>query len=107
MKAIVVNPNEQPKVVDIDSDLESLQNIVKGLIQVVFPPSHGDSDVCLICNDEGKLMHLPLNRPLLLESGEIYDIVAGPFILCRAPFDSDTFESLRPDDIERFLQMYA
>ena len=47
MKAIIVEPDERPRVADIQSDLESLQAIVAGDIQVVYP---FDDTVGIICN---------------------------------------------------------
>jgi len=35
-------------------------------------------EVALICNDEGKLQGLPLNRGLRDERGELYDIICLP-----------------------------
>ena len=64
--------------------------------------------VALICNDEGKLIGLPQNRPLKHpETGEIYDIVCGPFFLCSAPPDSENFESLPDDLIEKYSKVFA
>lgn len=68
MKAIIVEPDARPRVADIQSDLESLQEIVAGNIQVVYP---FDDPVGIICNDEGKILGLPLNRALRDENGEM------------------------------------
>lgn len=63
--------------------------------------------MALICHEEGKLLDLPLNRYLRLEdTGEIYDIIAGAFFLCAAPPDSDRFESLSPEQIERYTKRF-
>lgn len=37
--------------------------------------------MALICNEEGKLMGLPLNRALFDDDGHIYDIVSGNFLI--------------------------
>lgn len=62
-----------------------------GAIQALYP---FEEPVALICNDEGKLLGLPLNRALRDEEGRMYDIVAGTFFLCGVPEDSDSFGSL-------------
>ena len=59
MQVVVVEPKKKPVVQDIDTGLESMQKIVGGSIQAVYP---FDEPVALICNEEGKLLNLPLNR---------------------------------------------
>ena len=34
-----------------------------------------------VCNDEGKLIGLPLNRALYDDEGHLYDIVPGNFLI--------------------------
>ena len=103
MKAIIVKPQEKPIVADIDSSLNAMQEVVGGWIQAIYP---FEDPVALICNEEGKLMGLPLNRALRTETGEVYDIVAGTFFLCGAPPDSDHFTSLTDDQIVTFLHRF-
>ena len=50
--------------------MESMQQLVGGLIQVLYP--FRDAEVALICNDEGKLLGLPFNRALRDERGATY-----------------------------------
>ncbi len=37
--------------------------------------------MALICNEEGKFLGLPLNRALRDDAGEVYDIIAGNFLI--------------------------
>lgn len=76
MTVLVVEPMKGPYVKEIDPDLHSLQAEVGGDIGATYPYS---DPVALVCNDEGKLIGLDLNRGLRDENGEIYDIVAGTF----------------------------
>lgn len=62
--------------------------------------------MALVCNDEGKLLGLPLNRGLKDEHGALYDIVCGTFFLCGAPPDSEQFESLSPEEVERYRDRF-
>ena len=59
MKVLMVEPGKSPYAAEIESGLKSLQAAVGGDIQAVYPY---EDPVALICNDEGKLMGLPLNR---------------------------------------------
>ena len=103
MRVLVVKPEHRPEVREIEGSLKSMQEIVGGLIQPVYP---FDDAVVLVCNDEGKLMNLPANRGLRDKDGQIYDIVCGTFFLCGAPADSDHFASLTPEQIERYEEIF-
>ena len=63
--------------------------------------------MALVCNDEGKLLGLPLNRVLRLDTGEIYDVIAGTFFLCAAPPGSEKFESLTEEQLARYAARFA
>ena len=103
MRVLVVKPEHRPEVREIEGSLKSMQEIVGGLIQPVYP---FDDTVVLVCNDEGKLMNLPANRGLRDKDGQIYDIVCGTFFLCGVPADSDHFTSLTLEQIERYEEIF-
>ena len=104
MKVLVIEPMKEPYIKVIDGKLETMQSIVGGLIQAIYPFDH--PEIALICNDEGKLNHLPLNRALLDADGNIVDIVAGTFFLCSAPADSENFESLTDEQIKIYTKRF-
>ena len=104
MRVLVVEPEHRPEVREVDDSLKAMQEIVGGLIQPVYP---FDEPVALICNDEGKMINLPMNRGLRDKSGQIYDIVFGTFFLCGAPPDSDHFTSLTPEQVERYRERFC
>lgn len=104
MKVLIVEPLKEPYVKEIPNTLEAEQAIVGELIQAIYPFDH--PEIALICNDEGKLMGLPLNRALFDKDGNIVDIIAGTFFLCSAPSDSDNFESLTDEQIEKYKKRF-
>ena len=75
IKVLMVVPGEHPREVVLKNDLDALQKAVsigcdnQGLIEVVSL----EKGVCIICNEEGKLLGLEGNRRL---GG---DIIAGVF----------------------------
>ena len=69
MRVLVVEPERRPEVREIDDSLKVMQEIVGGLIQPIYP---FNDPVALVCNDEGKLMNLPMNRSLRDKNGQIY-----------------------------------
>ena len=104
MTILLVSPGQQPKKTTIDDTLAAMQRTVGGPIQAIYP---FEEPVALICHEEGKLLHLPLNRALRSpDTGEIYDIIAGDFFLCAAPPDSEHFESLTDDQLERYARIF-
>ena len=100
--ALVVEPGEYPELKTIDNTLESLQSIVEGNIQAMYPYT---DEVALICNEDGKIVGLDLNRAVYSETGhEMIDIVAGTFIvvgLCE-----EDFASLSPTQAEKYSKMF-
>lgn len=104
MQAVIVEPKKKPVVQDIDSDLKSMQKIVGGSIQAIFP---FDEPVALICNEEGKLLNLPLNRALRDDEGNVYDIISGTFFVCAAPPDSDRFVGLTDQQVKTYMEQFA
>ena len=103
MRILVVEPERRPAVKEIDGSLKTMQNIVGGYIQAIYP---FDDSVALVANDDGKFMNLPANRGLRDKNGKIYDIVCGTFFICGAPADSDHFISLTPEQIERYQKRF-
>ncbi len=105
MKVLLIEPHEPPKPIVLDGSLASMQDAVGGTIQAVYSFSES---VVLVCNDEGKLLGLPLNRALRgEETGEVYDIICGTFFLCAAPPDSDSFASLNDEQIVRYTEKFS
>ena len=104
MRVIVVEPKKKPMVQDIGSDLASMQKIVGGSIQAVYP---FDQPMALICNEEGKLLNLPLNRALRDDEGNVYDIISGTFFVCAAPPNSDHFAGLTDQQVKMYMERFS
>ena len=101
IKVLLVEPEERPRVVEIGTGLEDLQHAVGGDIEVVYP---FEDRVGLIVNEEGKLIGLPLNRALRDENNEVYDIIAGSFLV--AGLTEDNFGSLTEEQIGKFEGLF-
>lgn len=106
MKVLIVEPEKAPKLAEIENTLDAMQEVVGGLIQPVKPLQFKD-DAIIVCNEEGKLLDLQPNAYLCYENGIPYDIVCGTFFICRAPADSEDFESLTDEQINEYFWMYA
>ena len=68
MIVLKVESQKAPERIGISGDLEFMQEIVGGSIQAIYP---FDEPIALICNEEGKLDGLPLNRSLRDEDGKM------------------------------------
>ena len=101
MRVVLVEPGKAARVAEIDSSLEGMQKTVGGYIQAVYP---FEETVCLVCNEEGKLQGLPLNRALRDEDNRIYDIVAGTFFVCDC--SAENFKSLNEKQLKHYTEMY-
>ena len=104
MQVVVVEPKKKPIVQDIDAGLESMQKMVGGSIQAIYP---FEEPVALIANEEGKLLNLPLNRALRDDEGNVYDIISGTFFVCAAPPDSDRFAGLTDQQVKTYIERFA
>ena len=104
MNVLVIEPYKEPYEKEINGKLKTLQGFVGGLIQVLYP--FEDEHIALICNDEGKLLGLPLNRALRDENGDIYDIIAGTFLICSAPPDRENFAGLSEEQMQKYKSKF-
>lgn len=102
LKVLVVEPRKRPYVQEIDGSLASMQKLVGGTIQAVYP---FEDAVALICNDEGKLLNLPYNRFLYDEQKQPYDVICGTFLVVGV--GAEDFQSLTAQQIRRYHEMYS
>ena len=95
---LIVEPNKLPYEKTIENTLEAKQEIVGGLIECTGLLK--DSDVSIICNEEGKIFGLPLNRDIG------HDIIAGTFIVAGVDYESGEFISLTEEQKERYKNIF-
>ena len=98
IKGLLVEPNELPKEIEIDNSLEAKQHLVGGYIECVYPSN--DNSVVFICNEEGKINGMPLNRDIG------YDIIAGPFLILGDDYENGDFKSLNENQILRYKMRF-
>ena len=96
MKIVYVEPNRKPFVSEIEHKLDAEQKAVKGYIEVIYI---GDNDVCLVGNEEAKLMGMEGNRRI----GES-TIIAGPFFA--VGLTEDDFRSLTDAEVEKYMECF-
>ena len=95
MKVVIVEPGKPGYVKDIEDKLENLQQIVGGYIEAItLKPG-----VVLVCNEEGKIKGLPINRDIG------FDYICGTFFICGTK--GEDFASLNDIQVETYLNAFS
>lgn len=98
LRVVIVEPGRYAYAAEIDNTLQAEQEVVGGLIDAIYP--WPDDKVCLILNDEGKLIPLEPNRTL----PEYEDVVFGTFFICGD--DGENFCGLTDEQVKRYLERF-
>lgn len=98
MRVVLVEPGKLAKVVNMENSLEAMQHAVGGYIEALYPY---EDMVAIVCNEEGKMNGMMLNRALYDEgNGKLYDIIAGPFFICGCR--GENFGSLTDEEVRKY-----
>lgn len=97
-KILLFPVQAKPKVMDIAAGLDPMQSLVGGYIENVTL----EEGVGLICNEEGKLKSLPLNRYV----EELRDTIRGPFFISRYNDEGETVD-VTPEDVKKYTEKFA
>lgn len=86
MVVLIKRPGSSAEVIKIDNKLATLQKLVEGPIECVYPFKNA---LGLIVNEEGKIQDKEPNFALVMD-GEIYDFVAGTALIVGLTMDDFT-----------------
>ena len=64
MRVVICEPGKQSRIAYIQPGLESLQQVVGGYIEPCYA---FEEEVCIVCNEEGKINGMPANRAVYVE----------------------------------------
>jgi len=102
IRVVLVEPGKLARIAQIGTTLEAMQQAVGGDIEAYSP---FEEQVCIVCNGEGKINGLPLNRAIRdADTGDIADIIAGTFFICDC--SGESFGSLSKEQQKRYLEKY-
>ena len=101
IKVVLVEPGKVARSADIDPSLAGLQQVVGGCIEAYYP---FEEQVCIVCNDEGKINGMELNRGIYGDDGKLMDIIAGPFFICDC--SGCSFGSLSSEQVEHYTKQF-
>ena len=96
---LYIEPNKLPVKKTIKNTLESKQKLVGGLIEYTYVKDC--DDIAIICNEEGKILGLPLNR----YTG--YDIIAGNFFIVGDDPKLGEDRSLTEEQINKYTKYFG
>lgn len=95
MKAIIKEVGKEPRIIEIENTLKTLQSLVEGYIETISLPGN----IILICNEEGKLKNMPHNFSLNC------DVIVGPVLF--VSFNGiDSFTDLSEEQIEIVMRTF-
>ena len=103
ISVLLIQPEKYPKIVEIEDSLEAMQALVGGDIEEYMP---FEDEAAIICNEEGKISGLPLNRAIYDSEHQIIEIMAGDFFICHAPISLEKFLSLPPDLEKKYSEKF-
>lgn len=100
IRVLVVEPRKLCEARGI-CGMREMQGIVGGDIEEVNPFPEA---VAVICNAKGRMLGLPVNRPLLDKDGLPYDIIHGTFFI--AGINEGEYVSLTDEQIQKYKELY-
>lgn len=99
LNVLLVKPNSLPEKHIIKNTLKEKQKLVYGLIEYTY--IQGCDDVAIICNEEGKINNLPINRDIG------HDIIFGNFIIVGDDPELGEDRSLTETQIEKYSKLFG
>lgn len=96
-----VEPDKAPELIEMKNELEAMQALVGGYIEV-YPLA---DDVAIVCNEEGKMNGMELNRPIY-HNGQTVEIIAGTFFIAGDDISIGEFVSLTDEQIAQYSEQF-
>lgn len=96
---LYIEPNKLPVKKTIKNTLEEKQKLVGGQIEYAYLSDC--DDVAIVCNEEGKILGLPLNRDIG------HDIIAGNFFLVGDDYEVGEDRSLTEEQITKYTKYFG
>lgn len=105
MKALFVTPEKYPFVIEFEDNLNNLQSLVDGRIEVISIKERGSRSIDVIINEEGKINNLEVNRMLVFPDGNV-DVLCGNIIIVATNIETGDFDSLTNEEINWYMNMF-
>ena len=96
IKAILVKIEKEPEVIEMNTELETLQHYGGGYVQCY----NFDKGVSILCDEEGKIKGLPMNRKVN------NDFIVGDFLIVADDIENEDFTSLTSEQIDKYMKQF-
>ena len=112
IKVLICEPGKVAYLKDIPNDNgDTMREIVGGYVETHHPFWAEDTketrDLYVVCNEDGKYLDLPMNRSLVGEDGNVYDILSGTFLISSLNRDTGYFCSLSPAQVRIAMETFG
>lgn len=105
MKGIFIGTGREPFIIDFEDELNNLQALVSGNIEVLSIKEKGNRSIDLIFNEECKFLFQEVNKFYIFPNG-LYDYLSGNIICVAANLETGEFESLTQEEIEYYMTFF-
>lgn len=105
MKGIFIGTGREPFIIDFEDELNNLQALVGGNIEVLSIKEKGNRSIDLIFNEECKFLFQEVNKFYIFPNG-LYDYLSGNIICVAANLETGEFESLTQEEIEYYMTFF-
>lgn len=105
LTVVTVRVGMEPATESIENTLRALQGFVGGYIEAIRV-FDDDKSIILVCNKEGRLLRMPINRSVRDDNGVVLDAIYGDFMFCAANSRGE-FCSLTERQAERCKALLA
>ena len=95
IKVLYMEVGKEPKFIEVVDKLKNLQELVDGFIESVYL----GENLVVICNEEGKLRDLDVNKFLFNIDGRLVDVLCGNLFACRVD-EEGNFADIQDEDID-------
>ena len=97
------HPMDENHFLSVEFDGEEKQN-EKMKVVLLEPGYYFEEPVCVVLNEEGKMIGLDLNRGVYDENKKLIDIIAGTAFICDC--SGENFGSLNDEQIKKYSKMF-
>lgn len=101
LRGVLKHPGCDPRPIEVQGDLETLQACVGGYIERVTCPA--DQSIDLWINGDGRLVFLPMNLAWPTPGGDVL-LVGSVLALGRVRDDSASLTPVQVDDVGRWMR---
>lgn len=98
MRILYFKNGKEPEELLISRDLKAMQDLVHGYIENY----QVNDKICIVCNEDGWNLGMPVNRLVMSKDGNILQAIRGDFIVCAD--GGEDYVSLTDEQIRKIVK---